>query len=101
MIDRPFNTIGDTNLPAKLVSKDDPEKRGRLKLRRVDQLESNIPDDQLPWTVPEGQTTGGIGMFMGGFHMVGQWFETTTKDDGQSLTITKVISSPGQKEGGQ
>jgi len=98
MSQRPFNTLGDYNIPGKLVSKDDPEKRGRYKIRLLNQLESNIPDDQLPWSVPEGQTTGGIGLFNAGMHVVGQWFECQTKEDGQSVTVNKVISSAGQKD---
>ena len=95
--DKSFNTHGDTNMPCKLVSKDDPEKKGRIKVRFLHQLEDNIPDDKLPWTLPEGQMTGGIGHNNLGMYVVGQWFNGTFRDDGQTTTIGKVISSPGKK----
>ena len=90
---RPFGTVSPTDMPCRLVSKNDPEKRGRIKVRFIHQLEDNIPDDKLPWTQPEGQTTAGAGNFTIGQYIIGQWFHGSTRDDGQTVTITKVISS--------
>jgi len=93
---RPFATIGAEGMPAKLVSKDDPEKKGRIKVRMIHQLESLIPDDKLPWTQPEGQTTAGAGDFKLGDYIIGQWFHVMTRDDGQTISIDKTLTSPGK-----
>lgn len=90
-----FTTLGNI-LPAKLVDKNDPEKRGRIKLRLITQLESQIPDDKLPWTVPEGLTMGGNGSFQLGRYVIGSFFNVMVKEDGQSLSILNLISSPGK-----
>ena len=48
----PFNTEQD-QVPAIIVSTDDPECRGRVKCQRLDQ--AHIPVDQLPWTFIHNQ----------------------------------------------
>jgi len=93
---RPFSSVGPLGMMAKLVSKDDPEKKGRVKVRLLNQLESNIPDDKLPWTQPEGKTTAGSGNFELGKWIIGQWFHVSTRDDGQTISIDKVLTSPGR-----
>jgi hypothetical protein len=89
-------------MPAKVVSKDDPEKLGRLRLRFMDQSERLIPDDKLPWTMPEGNTWGGAGIFELGHYFVGQWVEAERMDDlGGTTRINRMISSPGQSGGAE
>ncbi len=99
-----FNT-GTTKidrLPCKMVSKDDPEKMGRIKVRFFDQSEKEIPDDKLPWTMPHGQSSGaGGGHFELGRYFVGQWMECERMGDlGLTTRFHTIVSSPGKGGGG-
>lgn len=94
-----FNTQGWDNIPAKLVSKDDPERRQRLKFRCLNQSEQEMPDDKLPWSVISAETTGQFGSTAVGDYVVGQWFEVAIKHDGQSVRVIQSIASPSKEQG--
>ena len=84
-------------MPCKVVSKNDPEKLGRIKVRFYDQSEALIPDDKLPWTIPEGMCSGGVGTFNLGHYFIGQWLEGERDNDlGNTTRILRIISSPGE-----
>ncbi len=89
-----------SRMPCKMVSKDDPEKMGRIKVRFIDQSEKEIPDDKLPWTIPHGQASGGVAShFELGRYFVGQWMECERMGDlGLTTRFHTIISSP-KKEG--
>lgn len=88
--------------PAKIVDINDPEKRGRIKVRLFDQDERFFPDEKLPWAFVQekGQAqTGGVGQFSTANYVVGGWISAKTDPvDGQTLYVEGSISSPGEKK---
>jgi hypothetical protein len=98
----PSTTTKIERMPCKLVSKDDPEKMGRIKVRFMDQSEKEIPDDKLQWSMPEGQSSGaGAANFQLGHYFVGQWLEASRMGDhGLTTRLHTIISSPGKSSGG-
>jgi len=99
-----FNTLDPGSwIPSLVVDTNDPEKKGRVKLRRLDQDEKNIPDDKLPWAyINDGKhgVTGGVGTFGVGTYKKGMWVYSTIDTSTNQITgIAGVLTSPGQSNG--
>ena len=83
----------------KVVSKADPEELGRIQLRFYDQSEVEIPNNKLPWTIPEGKCHAGPSSFELGRYFVGQWLEGERDTDlGNTTRIVRIVSSPSADE---
>lgn len=98
-----FNTLDPGSwIPATVVDVKDPEKKGRIKLRRLDQDEKNIPDDKLPWSyINDGKhgVTSGVGTFNVGAYKKGMWVYSTVDTSTNQITgIMSILTSPGKNE---
>lgn len=99
--ERSFNTESSDYIVGKIVDTNDPEKRGRVKIRRLDQDEGNISDEQLPWSYVQNQgysQHGGVGR-MTHQYVQGQWVSVRSSTaDGQTQMVVGPINSDRENE---
>ena len=64
-VENKFNFKESKFHPAKIVANDDPEQLGRVRVRVYGIYEDTIPDDDLPWAVPDFSFIGSsLGSFI-------------------------------------
>lgn len=52
--------VGDKKYPGKVVNNNDPLKLGRCRIRVYNVLDAGIPDNDLPWAIPESSFVGSL-----------------------------------------
>lgn len=51
-------SVGTKYYPGKVVENNDPLKKGRCRIRVYGVYEDSIPDDEIPWAIPDGNFVG-------------------------------------------
>jgi hypothetical protein len=104
---RSFATETDSGLiPAMVISTDDPEGRGRVKVQRLDQ--SNLKEDDLPWIYIHGQShvsnvwgKGGQSIGQSTHALIaGTWLNVSKRhSDGQTGASHGVVTTTEGEQG--